>query len=233
MKAGTALEELIRVMARLRAPQGGCPWDLEQDHRSLRYYAVEEAYELMDAIEKGDEAEMIEELGDLLLQVVFHCQLARERGAFDFEAVCRRIVGKLIHRHPHVFGDKKVHTAEAVLRQWDQLKRAEKKGTRHERPSALDGIPRHLPALLRAQKLVRKARKAGLLEPADAGEVPRSPAALGRQMFALAQYAQQRGWNAEEGLRRETRRRDRALRRQEKALDKQAASAKLPRKRQE
>jgi uncharacterized protein YabN with tetrapyrrole methylase and pyrophosphatase domain len=233
MKAGTALEELIRVMARLRAPQGGCPWDLEQDHRSLRYYAVEEAYELMDAIEMGDEAEMIEELGDLLLQVVFHCQLARERGAFDFETVCRRIVGKLIHRHPHVFGDKKVRTAEAVLRQWDQLKRAEKKGTRHERPSALDGIPRHLPALLRAQKLVRKARKAGLLEAADSGEVPRSPAALGQQLFALAQYAQQRGWNAEEGLRRETRRRDRALRRREKAVDKQAASAKLPRKRQE
>ncbi len=233
MKAGTALEELIRIMARLRAPQGGCPWDLEQDHRSLRYYAVEEAYELLDAIELDDEPEMIEELGDLLLQVVFHCQLARERGAFDFETVCRRIVGKLIHRHPHVFGDRQVHTAAAVLRQWDQLKRAEKKGTRHERPAALDGLPRHWPALLRAQKLIRKARKAGLLEPRPAGDAPRSPAALGKQLFALAHCAQQRGWNAEDCLRREMRARDRALRRKEKALDKPAASAKLPRKRQE
>src|SRR5919205_3265645 len=92
-KSKTApIDDLLKVMARLRAPKGGCPWDLEQDHMTLRYHAVEEVYELMDAIEAGDDHEMIEELGDLLLQVVFHCQLAKERGAFDFEKVARRIV---------------------------------------------------------------------------------------------------------------------------------------------
>ena len=220
MKSGAALEALLKIMARLRAPEGGCPWDLEQDHRSLRYYAVEEAYELIDAIDAGDDHEMTEELGDLLLQVVFHCQLARERGAFDFAAVCQRVADKLIHRHPHVFGKTKVHTAEAVLSQWEKIKRAEKKGTRHERPSALDGIPRHLPALFRAQKLTRKAHKAGLLDPATAEGAPRTSAVLAKELFALAQYAQQKGWNAEDLLRAETDRRERALRRKEKTLDK-------------
>src|SRR5512147_2616171 len=102
----SAINDLLAVMARLRAPDG-CPWDREQDHQTLRFHAVEEVYELIDAIEAGDDHEMMEELGDLLLQVVFHCQLARERGAFDFDAVCRRIVSKLIHRHPHVFGPRK------------------------------------------------------------------------------------------------------------------------------
>src|SRR5258706_7105401 len=92
--------DLLGVMAKLRSPEG-CPWDREQDHMSLRFHAVEEVYELMDAIEANDDHEMVEELGDLLLQVVFHCQLAKERGAFDFEKVCQRIVNKLIHRHPH------------------------------------------------------------------------------------------------------------------------------------
>ena len=220
MKSGAALEALLKIMARLCAPEGGCPWDLEQDHRSLRYYAVEEAYELIDAIDAGDDHEMTEELGDLLLQVVFHCQLARERGAFDFAAVCQRVADKLIHRHPHVFGKTKVHTAEAVLSQWEKIKRAEKKGTRHERPSALDGIPRHLPALFRAQKLTRKAQKAGLLEPAPVEGAPRTSAALAKELFALAQYAQRKGWNAEDLLRAETGRRERALRRREKTLDK-------------
>jgi len=110
-------------MARLRAPDG-CPWDREQDHRSLRWHAVEEVYELMDAIEAGDDHEMAEELGDLLLQVVFHCQLAQERGAFDFEMTTRKIVEKLIRRHPHVFGDSKVKTVEAVWTQWDQIKKS-------------------------------------------------------------------------------------------------------------
>src|SRR4249920_683327 len=102
MKKKTPIDELLRVMARLRSP-GGCPWDQEQDHRTLRWHAVEEVYELMDAIEAGDDHEMAEELGDLLLQVVFHCQLARERRAFDFERVCRLLVEKLVRRHPHVF----------------------------------------------------------------------------------------------------------------------------------
>src|SRR5215471_17169257 len=102
MKRKPAINQLLEVMARLRSPKG-CPWDREQDHMSLRWHAVEEVYELIDAIETEDDHELEEELGDLLLQVVFHCQLANERGAFDFEQVCRRIVSKLIHRHPHVF----------------------------------------------------------------------------------------------------------------------------------
>src|SRR5579871_3364085 len=163
MPKKAAINDLLRVMARLRSPTG-CPWDREQDHQTLRWHAVEEVYELMDAIEAGDDHEMVEELGDLLLQVVFHAQMASERGAFDFDTVAKRIVEKLIRRHPHVFGDAKAKTVDAVWAQWEQIKKAEKKGTAHERPSALDGIPKHLPALLRAEKLVKKARKAGLVK---------------------------------------------------------------------
>lgn len=214
VKAKTkAIDELLKVMARLRSPTG-CPWDREQDHYSLRWHSVEEVYELMDAIEAGDDHEMAEELGDLLLQVVFHCQMAKERGAFDFEKVTRNIVEKLIRRHPHVFGDASAKTVDAVWAQWEQIKKAEKHGTRHERTSAMDGIPKHLPALLRAEKLVKKARKAGLLlvEP-KAGA---SRAAVGKKLFALARYAQARGWSAEDLLRRETQKSERAFRKQEK-----------------
>jgi len=217
MKKVSAIDELLRIMARLRSPDG-CPWDREQSHRSLRFHAVEEVYELLDAIESGDDHEMIEELGDLLLQVVFHCQLAKERGAFDFHAVCRRIVNKLIHRHPHVFGEAKVQSVDAVWAQWEQLKRAEKEGTKHHRPSALDGIPKHLPALQRAEKLVKKARKAGLLKetPDSRSASHRSQRAFARQMFALTSYAQQKGWSAEELLRAETQRQEKALRKRER-----------------
>ena len=145
-------------MARLRSPTG-CPWDREQSHMTLRRHAIEEVYELIDAIEARDDHEMAEELGDLLLQVVFHCQLARERGAFDFEKVCRVLVEKLVRRHPHVFGKTKVKDVDEVWANWEKIKRAEKHGTRHARHSAFDGIPKHLPALLRAEKLVKKARK--------------------------------------------------------------------------
>src|SRR5277367_2417242 len=168
-------------MARLRSPTG-CPWDREQSHLTLRRHAIEEVYELIDAIEARDDAEMAEELGDLLLQVVFHCQLARERGAFDFEKVARHITEKLIRRHPHVFGDAKAKTVDAVWAQWEQIKKAEKKGTRHERPSVLDGIPKHLPALLRAEKLVKKARKAGLIEKGSKGKSSRNRAAVGKEL---------------------------------------------------
>lgn len=205
-------------MARLRAPDG-CPWDQEQDHRTLRHHAVEEVYELLDAIEAGDDLEIAEELGDLLLQVVFHCQMASERGAFDFEAVARRLVDKLIHRHPHVFGDAQAKTAAAVWEQWDRLKNVEKKGTRHERRSALDGIPRHLPALMRAQKLWKKATKASLPRPSTRslpGRTRRSRVA--EMLFELAALCQDHGWNAEELLRTEARRRERAWRRAESKL---------------
>src|SRR5580698_10223732 len=194
MKRGGSINELLKVMARLRSP-AGCPWDREQDHQTLRWHAVEEVYELMDAIEARDDHEMMEELGDLLLQVVFHCQLAKERGAFDFEKTTRHIVDKLIRRHPHVFGDAQARTVEAVWVQWDRIKQAEKKGTRHERPSALDGIPRHLPALLRAEKLVKKARKASLPGVAKNSRPRRGRAGIARELFRLAKLAQERGWS--------------------------------------
>ena len=212
-KRNSAINELMKIMARLRAPDG-CPWDREQNHRTLRRHAIEEVYELIDAIEAGDDHEMAEELGDLLLQVVFHSQMAKERGAFDFEQVCQCLVDKLIHRHPHVFGDRKVHSAKAVLAQWDHLKHAEKKGTRRERQSALDGIPRHLPALLRAGKLVKKARKAKLLQDSSkARQLPR--ARLAKQLFALAEYAQGKGWSAEELLDAEIKKNEKVFRRRE------------------
>jgi MazG family protein len=206
------IEQLLEVMAKLRSPEG-CPWDREQDHMTLRFHAVEEVYELMDAIEAGDDHEMLEELGDLLLQVVFHAQLARERKAFDFDAVCQRLVDKLIRRHPHVFGDSKARTVDAVWAQWEQIKKAEKHGTKHHRASAFDGIPKHLPALLRAEKLVKKARKAKLLD----GSSRRRPqkTKIAEELFELASSAQAQGWSAEELLRAEVQRREKALRKKE------------------
>ena len=213
MKRPGAIEDLLGIMARLRGPKG-CPWDREQDHQSLRWHAVEEVYELMDAIEAEDDHELEEELGDLLLQVVFHCQLAKERRAFDFEKVARRIADKLVRRHPHVFGEIKVKDVDQVWANWETIKRAEKHGTRHARPSALDGIPKHLPALLHAEKLVKKARRAGL-----PGTTPersrRTRAQLAAKLFEIARQAQGRGWSAEELLRAETRKRERAWRKAE------------------
>jgi MazG family protein len=214
MKRKSAIEDLLRVMAKLRSPQG-CPWDREQDHLTLRRHAIEEVYELIDAIEARDDHEMAEELGDLLLQVVFHCQLARERGAFDFEKVTRHLVDKLIRRHPHVFGSTKVKDVDEVWANWEKIKKAEKQGTRHERPSVLDGIPKHLPALLRVEKLVKKARKAKLL--AEKAEPrPRNKSGVAKELFELAAYAQSRGWTAEELLLGETKRREKMFRRLEK-----------------
>lgn len=222
-KKNPAIHDLLNVMARLRSPQG-CPWDREQNHKSLRWHAVEEVYELIDAIEAGDDHEMVEELGDLLLQVVFHCQLAKERGAFNFEEVARHITDKLIRRHPHVFGNIKVKDVDEVWVNWEKIKRAEKHGTRHARASALDGIPKHLPALLRAEKLVKKARKANLLGKdtavpslnAAARLYSKSPKrAIEQNLFALVEFAQMMGWPAEELLQNEIKRREKILRRQE------------------
>ena len=226
MKSQPAINDLLKVMARLSSPTG-CPWDREQSHMTLRRHAIEEVYELIDAIEARDDQEMAEELGDLLLQVVFHCQIARERGAFDFEKVCRVLVEKLIRRHPHVFGTTKVKDVDEVWANWEKIKKAEKHGTRHARHSAFDGIPKHLPALLRAEKLVKKARKANLI---GGAALPRSrtrssaslPAKLNktelaRRLFGLSEIAQNRGWSAEELLSAETKRRERGFRRREKA----------------
>lgn len=209
------VDQLLQVMATLRSPTG-CPWDREQTHRTLRYHAVEEVYELMDAIEAGDDHEMVEELGDLLLQVVFHAQMAGERGAFDFDRICLSIVDKLIRRHPHVFGDADARTVDAVWAQWEQIKKAEKDGTRHQRASALDGIPKHLPALLRAEKLVKKARKARLLAE-SASRRRETRRGIGRKLFALVEAAQRAGWSAEELLREEAASYERQWRRRERA----------------
>ncbi len=214
MKGNSAIGDLLKVMARLRS-SNGCPWDREQDHMTLRFHAVEEVYELMDAIEAGDDHEMLEELGDLLLQVVFHCQLARERGAFDFQRVARNITDKLIRRHPHVFGNAKVKSVDQVWANWEKIKHAEKHGTRHARPSALDGIPKHLPALLRAEKLVKKARKAKLIADNASWRRRLTKGSLAKDLFALAALAQSHGWSAEELLRREIQRQERALRKRE------------------
>jgi uncharacterized protein YabN with tetrapyrrole methylase and pyrophosphatase domain len=213
MKKKPAINDLLKVMTRLRSPTG-CPWDREQSHMTLRRHGIEEVYELIDAIESGDDHEMAEELGDLLLQVVFHCQLARERGAFDFEKVCRLIVEKLIRRHPHVFGNLKVKDVAEVWVNWEKIKHAEKHGTRHARPSVLDGIPKHLPALLRVEKLMKKARKAGL-----AATKPRrmQKSGVGPALFDLAALAQEQGWSAEELLCAEIKKRERKFRRQEEA----------------
>jgi len=184
---------------------------------SLRWHAVEEVYELIDAIEAGDDHELEEELGDLLLQVVFHCQLARERGAFDFERVARHIANKLLRRHPHVFGDVQVRDVEQVWSNWEKIKRAEKHGTRHARASALDGIPKHLPALLWAEKLLKKARRAKLAT----GVAPKRglcKAKLAGEFFELVRVAQHRGWSAEELLRKEAQKRERTWRKQESKL---------------
>ena len=182
---------------------------------TLRRHAVEEVYELMDAIEARDEHEMVEELGDLLLQIVFHCQLGKERRAFDFDLVCRRLVEKLVGRHPHVFGDLDVKEVDQVLANWERIKRAEKHGTRHQRDSALDGIPKHLPALARVEKLMKKARKAGLLDPAPSASPKPTKRALAKQLFNLARHGQERGWSAEELLAAEAQREERRLRRLE------------------
>jgi MazG family protein len=215
MKKTSAINDLLKVMARLRSPTG-CPWDREQDHRTLRRHAIEEVYELIDAIEAGDDHEMAEELGDLLMQVVFHCQLAKERGAFDFEKVCRLLVEKLVRRHPHVFGTTKVKNVAEVWANWEKIKKAEKHGTKNARRSALDGIPKHLPALLRVEKLVKKARKAKIPLTGQNSNRRLAKTVLARDLFDLAELAQARGWSAEELLGDEIKRREHHLRRRER-----------------
>ncbi len=144
-------------MEKLRSPEG-CPWDRKQTHESLLPYLLEETYEVVDAVKKGNDEELKEELGDLLLQVVFHSQIAKERGAFDIDDVVDSIAKKLIHRHPHVFeGREDIKTAEDVNREWEKLK--EKEGKKKE--SLLDGIPESMPALERAYKLQKRAAKVG------------------------------------------------------------------------
>jgi uncharacterized protein YabN with tetrapyrrole methylase and pyrophosphatase domain len=215
MKKQPAINDLLKVMAKLRSPKG-CPWDREQTHLTLRRHAIEEVYELIDAIESRDDHEMAEELGDLLLQVVFHAQMAKERGAFDFEKVCRLLVEKLIRRHPHVFGKTKVKNVDEVWANWEKIKKAEKHGTKHARHSAFDGIPKHLPALLHAEKLLKKARKAKVFTDDHFPKRKIAKAKLAREFFELAALAQSRGWCAEELLREEIQKVEKQLRQRER-----------------
>jgi tetrapyrrole methylase family protein/MazG family protein len=156
-KSRSPFYRLVDLYARLRAP-GGCPWDRAQSHASLKPYLIEEAYEVVEAIEEGDYDKMMEELGDLLGQVIFHSQLAKERGSFDIDRIIEYHRQKMERRHPHIFGKAKVDSVRQVLENWEQIKRREK--DRRRRP-ALYGVPRALPALLRARRVQEKADRLG------------------------------------------------------------------------
>jgi MazG family protein len=214
--APEAFADLIRIMERLRSP-GGCPWDREQTHHSIKPYLIEEAYEVIEAIERDDDAELPEELGDLLLQIVFHAQMAQERGAFAIEDVVRAICDKMVRRHPHVFGDLEVKDAEEVLRNWSRIKAEERRD--QEDTSALAGVPRAMPALLRAQRLGEKASRVGfdwqsaapvldkLQEELDElraalqlGDPEAVEAELGDLLYAAANFARHADVNAEDAL---------------------------------
>lgn len=191
--AGSRLLELVAVMDRLRSP-GGCPWDAEQTHASLGGYLLEEAHEAVEAIDHGDLDALREELGDVLLQVVFHARVAQEQpGGWDVDDIAEGIIAKLIRRHPHVFADTVVSGASEVEANWDAIKAAEK-----QRESILDGVPVALPALARAAKLIGRADKAGLDVPVP---TPSETASIGERLLALAAEAQRAGVDPEAALR--------------------------------
>jgi MazG family protein len=167
LSAGEWFEKLVALQARLRAPKG-CPWDREQTHRTLRTYLVEETYEVLEALESGDDAKFANEMGDLLLQIVFHSQIAAEEGRFTVADVIREVHEKMVRRHPHVFGEKRAKDAAEVLKNWEQIKaqerRAEEKnggGAAITEKSLLDGVPRTLPATLEGLQLTKKAARVG------------------------------------------------------------------------
>ncbi len=164
-------DRLIQVMARLRDPQSGCPWDIEQSFATIAPYTIEEAYEVADAIEQSDMAALKEELGDLLLQVAYHARMAEEENAFDFEDVARTIADKMIRRHPHVFGSETVADADIQTANWESHKAAERAAKAHadgQETGVLDGVPRALPALMRAEKLTKRAARVGFDWPESA-----------------------------------------------------------------
>jgi ATP diphosphatase len=158
-----AIDRLIEIMARLRDPETGCPWDQEQSFKTIAPYTVEEAYEVADAIERGDMAALEEELGDLLFQVVFYAQMGAEAGLFDFDRVAERVADKMVRRHPHVFGAARVETAAEQTRAWEEHKAAERRARKagEERHSVLDGVPLGLAALTRSEKLQKRAARVG------------------------------------------------------------------------
>jgi MazG family protein len=205
------IDRLKQIVERLRSPDG-CPWDREQTHASLKPHIIEECYELIEAIDDQDDEGMQEELGDVLLQVVLHAQMASEEGRFDFDSVAEVISEKLIRRHPHVFGDSKLATSDAVLKQWDAIKRGEKT----DRESALDGVPRGLPGLAKAQKMQSKAARAGfdwpdavgplekvkeeIREIEQAGTGEKLAEELGDLLFSVVNFARKSKLDAEELL---------------------------------
>lgn len=198
------LDELIAVLELLRAP-GGCAWDREQTHESLVRYLIEETYELVDAIESGNREELVEELGDVLYQVVFHSDIAAHTAGEDFtlEDVAAHMTAKMVGRHPHVFGDATAETAADVNIRWDEMKKVEKPG----RKSVLDGVPQGMPALALADKLLGKAAKLGMPAPAlEPGDTTDSAAfesedALGAALLATVSAARERGLDSERALR--------------------------------
>src|SRR5512138_3446084 len=213
-----AIARLLSIMEKLRGP-GGCPWDREQTLKTLRPYVLEETYEVLEAIDAGDPREHCEELGDLLLQIVFQAQLAQEEGKFEFADVAEAISRKLVSRHPHVFGSAEVKDAEGVLKQWAALKREEKRRKGGGR-SVLEGVPREMPALARADRLTEKASRIGfdwpdaagarakvdeelaeLDEAIAGGDRARIEHELGDALFALANVARKLSLPPEEALR--------------------------------
>ncbi len=191
------LDQLIAVLAHLRAP-GGCAWDAEQTHESLTRYLIEEAHELIEAIEHGTRDDMLEELGDVLYQVLFHADIAAARAEhpFTIEDIAARSTAKMVGRHPHVFGDVTADTADEVAANWEIWKRQEKPA----RTSVLDGVPASLSALLRAEKLLGRAEGLGVAAAAaDAG--PLDEAELGRQLLALVAAGRAQGLEPERALR--------------------------------
>ncbi|MBK6897462.1 MAG: nucleoside triphosphate pyrophosphohydrolase [Alphaproteobacteria bacterium] len=214
-------EELTGIMAKLRDPVSGCPWDREQNFKTIAPYTLEEAYEVADAIDRNDMDDLREELGDLLLQPVYHAQMASEAGSFNIEDVVDGIARKMVERHPHVFGDASAQSAEEVNSIWDQKKKGEAERKRQgQSASALEGVPPALPALLKAQKLQSKAAKVGfewkniqdvlnkleeelkeLLEAVHSGSKENSAEELGDVLFVLVNLGRKMGINSEEALR--------------------------------
>lgn len=213
------IAKLLDIMTALRNPQSGCPWDIEQDFASIAPYTLEEAYEVVDVIEREAFEELPGELGDLLLQVVFHAQMAKERGLFEFEDVARAVNEKMIRRHPHVFADEARGDADRQLERWDDIKAAEKAdaGQNTADAGALADIPVGMPALQRAEKLGRKAKRVGFdwtqaadvrkqvdleLAELDAAQSDAAVAAeLGDVLFSAVQYARHRGVDPAAALR--------------------------------
>jgi MazG family protein len=197
----SALDRLLAIMARLRDPEGGCPWDLEQDFASIAPHTLEEAYEVEDAIRRGDMPGLLDELGDLLLQVVFHARMAEEAGHFRFEDVAEAICRKLVRRHPHVFGEAEIRTAEEQVRSWEAIKAAER-AEAGAPADPLAEVPLALPALARAAKLQRRAARSG-----RAAALPETPGetidgvVLGERLFALVALANRAGLDPEQALR--------------------------------